>query len=199
MENKSGLGLSSMSESTELMVGAAVLVVLIIVIYLIWKWYTAPVVTPPAPAATMANRAVTIRGSSSTANSDNVNFQNSALVKSVDDILAHGYQHKYGTHPPRPHDAPGVDLEYKDLVSAGVFDPDMTVDQLDGLDMENRSSGQNQRLMSLQHDVNDLSKSVAQLTSAVKQSNNSPAVRAATDKVNNASNVVKSNLANMNH
>ena len=102
-------------------------------------------------------------------------------------------------HMSRPHDAAGVGMEYAELAQAGVFDPDMSVDQLDGLNAENRSGRQNQQLMSLHHDVNDLSKSVAQLANAVKQSNHSPAVRAAVDKVDNAAKVVKGNLANMNH
>ena len=190
-----------MSESTELMVGAAVLVVLIIVIYLIWKWYQTPAAAAPA-AGSMANaasRALVIRGGSNTTDSDNVNFQNSTLVKSVDDILAHGYQHKYGSHPPRPHDAPGVDLEYKDLVTAGVFDPDMTVDQLDGLGAEDRPSGQHphyHRLMNIQQEMNDHSKNVTNLLNVVKQGNVSPAVRMAADKVDASSKSVKNTIAN---
>ena len=197
MENKSGLGLSSMSESTELMVGAAVLVVLIIVIYLIWKWYSKPA-APPA-AATMTNRALTQRGSASTSSSDQVTFQDSSLSKQANYIGAHVYQHQHGVDMPRPRDMAGVGQEYDDLVTAGVFDPDMTVDQLDGMVAEARSGHKNQQLMSLHHDVNELSKSVAHLTQAVKQGNHSPAVHAAVNKVDNSAKVVKGNLANINH
>lgn len=180
--NSSGLSFSSMSESTELMVGAAVLVVLIIVIYLIWKWYNAPA-TPTTPAATMMNKqaVVSTRGPAP-ASSDQVNFGSSRIANQQDSIATIMHQHNFGKSPSYADYGEAMQEE-QELVLAGVFDGDMSVAQMDGAPnphMRNVNSNKH-----LQH-VTNISKQVDVLSTAISNVNSSPAVKQQLDKVKSA-------------
>lgn len=182
MQNSSGQPLTSMSESTELMIGAAVLVVLIIVIYLIWKWYSAPTTTPAA--ASMVVRQNVVRGASSTAGSDQVNFGGSRLNAHQDVVANLMFQHEHGVNPPYSGEyMAGATEEENELILAGQLSPDSSVADLDIAPGYQKGHHKNHTNSKHKMELGNLHQQVKKLQAIVKTSATTPAVVNAVESV----------------